>query len=107
MVVIMVCPQPQTYLSLSKLSLLASRPTEETKAEQLDVINTHLQHILVQQELPPAVVEAAGMDYAFMPSLSPLKIIEVRIAYIRIEYRDTYVHIEVPYFVLGYIHDLM
>lgn len=69
----------QAFLSLSKLSLLASRPSEGVKSKQLDILNTFLQHIEVQEELPPDVVAASGMDYDTMPPLSPQRIIEVSI----------------------------
>lgn len=57
--------------------MLASRPSEEEKADELNNINSLLQHINVQESIPQGVVEAAGIDYGCMPSLSPQEIIEV------------------------------
>ena len=66
----------QTYLSLSKLSLLASGGSEGI-SDKLATINSMLQHITVQEKLPLEAVEAAGLDYDIMPPLSPQRIIEV------------------------------
>ena len=54
--------------------MLASHSSEESRATQVQVLNTALQHIEVQENLPQAAVEGST---ACMPALSPQKIIQV------------------------------
>lgn len=65
----------KTKLSLSKIALLCSDESEEEKREALEKINSELELISHQEELPDDVLETYGYDTKKLRVLKPMEII--------------------------------
>jgi nuclear pore complex protein Nup133 len=65
-------------LSLAKLALLASDEQPHTAEKEVCTLNTELDLVLYQEELPDVVLSSYGYDIERMRVLTPTELIKVR-----------------------------
>jgi len=73
-----LCFVLQSVLSLAKLALLASDEQPHTAEKEVCTLNTELDLVLYQEELPDVVLSSYGYDIERMRVLTPTELIKVR-----------------------------